>query len=378
MIESADFLRFLQSIGISFFTGVPDSLLKNICACITDSVDENHHIIAANEGGAVALATGHHLATGSIPLVYMQNSGIGNAVNPLLSLVDPKVYSIPMILMVGWRGEPGIKDEPQHIKQGAVTCELFDAMGISWSIIPDTLEAFKQDFTAIYENIKKESKPHVLLVKKCTFTNWQLQKEKKSQAALSRESAIEAVVQAIPQDAVIIATTGMASRELYEIRGKYNMGHHKDFLTVGSMGHASQIALGIALEKKNRTIVCLDGDGATLMHMGSLGINGSLQAVNLLHIVLNNNAHDSVGGQPTVSDTVKFVDVAKACDYKTAISISQKNEISAFIKSNPIGPVFMEILVTKGSRKDLGRPKESPKDNKELFMNYLNEEPILK
>jgi phosphonopyruvate decarboxylase len=372
MIEPSQFVKLLQLNGVDFFTGVPDSLLKDICAYITDNIDGNHHIIAANEGGAVALATGHYLATGNIPLVYMQNSGIGNAVNPLLSLVDPDVYSIPMLLMVGWRGEPGIKDEPQHKKQGAVTCDLFDAMGIEWTIVPDSLEDFLVRLKGIIDSIKQSKKPHVLIIRKGVFSNWQLQKSSNTAFELSREQAIESLIKAFPKDAAIVSTTGMASRELYEIREKNGMGHEQDFLTVGSMGHASQIALGIALEKRGRTIVCLDGDGATLMHMGSLGINGSIAPINYFHVVLNNTAHDSVGGQPTVADTVCLIDIAKACKYKTVISISNREDILSFVSSKPEGPVFMEIKVNKGARKDLGRPKESPQINKELFMEFLD------
>lgn len=373
MIEPAQFINFLQSRGINFFTGVPDSLLKDICAYITDNVDDKHHIIAANEGGAIALATGHYLATGSVPLVYMQNSGIGNAVNPLLSLVDPDVYSIPLLLMVGWRGEPGIKDEPQHKKQGAVTCELFNAMGIEWTIVPDSFEEFRVKMEEIFNSITKFKKPHVLIIRKDIFSKWQLKKTNDIVYELTREQAIESLLKVFPKDIAVVSTTGMASRELYEIREKFDMGHEQDFLTVGSMGHASQIAVGIALEKRDKLIICLDGDGSALMHMGCLGINGTIAPDNFFHIILNNIAHDSVGGQPTIGDKISFIEIAKACNYKTVVSVSRSDDILSFISSKPEGPVFMEILINKGARKDLGRPKEIPKVNKEIFMKFLNQ-----
>ena len=280
MIASEDFYNVLIQNDISFFSGVPDSLLKSICAFFTDQVSPENHIISANEGGAVALGTGYHLATGKIPLIYMQNSGIGNAINPLLSLVDKKVYNIPMLLMIGWRGEPGIKDEPQHIKQGEVTTELLKAMHIPFEILPEDYGKAKVIMEKSISYIKENNSPLAFIIRKGLFEPYQLKKKLETSFEMNREDAVKIIVDSLESDDIIISTTGKTSRELFEYRKELGQNHHNDFLTVGSMGHASQIALGIALNKPYKNIYCFDGDGATLMHTGSLGIIGDLAPKN--------------------------------------------------------------------------------------------------
>ena len=353
MIKVEQFVSTLKSSGIGFFTGVPDSLLKSFCAYITDNCGENH-VIAANEGGAVGLAAGHYLATGNPALVYMQNSGQGNAVNPLCSLADPDVYSIPMVLLVGWRGEPGVKDEPQHVKQGKVTVSLFETLGIPTEILPDDDESAANVTWKMVERAKTESRPVALIVRKGLFAEYKLQNKKPDIAALPREQAIEGVLRALPEDAVVVSTTGMISREVYETRERLGQDHSRDFLTVGSMGHASMIALGIAKAQPSRPVYCLDGDGASIMQMGNMAIVGCSECANLTHIVFNNAAHDSVGGQPTVGGAISLPIIAAACGY-----------------NEPGHPTFKMILVAKGARKDLGRPKEPPQVNKALYMKTL-------
>ena len=353
MVEVGRFVDEVKSAGVEFFAGVPDSLLKSFCAYVTDTCGENH-VIAANEGGAVGLATGYYLATGKSALVYMQNSGQGNAVNPLASLADPDVYSIPMVLLVGWRGEPGVKDEPQHVKQGKVTISLFETLGIPTEILPDDEAAALELTRKMVERAKAESRPVAFVVRKGLFAEYKLQNKKPDIATLPREQAIEGVLRALPKDAVVVSTTGMISREVYETRERLGQGHSRDFLTVGSMGHASMIALGIAKAQPNRKVYCLDGDGASIMQMGNMAIVGQSGCGNLTHIVFNNAAHDSVGGQPTVGGSISLPGIAKSCGY---------NRDGA--------PVFMEIKVAKGARKDLGRPKEPPQVNKALFMKTL-------
>lgn len=354
MINPDSFVNSLIELGVEFFTGVPDSLLKNFCAYVTDHCGANH-IIAANEGGAVGLASGHYLATGKPALVYMQNSGQGNAVNPLASLADPDVYSIPMVLLVGWRGEPGVKDEPQHVKQGKITVSLFETMGIPTIVLSDDEPTALSQVSAAVEQAKKESRPVALIVRKGLFDEYKLQNKKPDIAEGKREAAIETLLDELGNDCVIVSTTGMISRELYETRERRGEGHARDFLTVGSMGHASQIALGIALAQPNRKVVCLDGDGASIMQMGNMAIVGQSSAENLTHIVLNNAAHDSVGGQPTVGGAIDLPKIAECCGY-----------------NQPGHPTFKQILVAKGARKDLGRPKEKPQENKALFMETLS------
>lgn len=372
MIDTAFFYSLLKKNKTEFFAGVPDSLLKNFCAYITDTVPKENHVITANEGNAIALASGYHLATGKFPLVYMQNSGLGNTVNPLLSLASPEVYAIPMLLLIGWRGEPGVKDEPQHISQGKLTLPLLDTMQIPYTVLCENNDEIEKQLEDAYTHLKNE-RPYALVIKKNTFADYTLQNNKKVNAQLSREEAIEQIVESLNEKDIVVSTTGMISRELYELRNKMKMDHSKDFLTVGSMGHASQIALGIALEKKNRKVFCLDGDGATIMHMGGLTSVGSLKPKNFIHIVLNNGAHDSVGGQPTVGLDLDFQSIAQACGYAKTFKIEKAEEIKDIVSNLPQGPVFIEIQVKKGARKDLGRPIESPVENKKVFMKFLEQ-----
>lgn len=354
MVCCERFAECLQRCGVCFFTGVPDSLLKNFCAYVTDNCGTSH-VIAANEGGAVGLAAGHYLATGTPALVYMQNSGQGNAVNPLASLADPDVYSIPMVLLVGWRGEPGIKDEPQHVKQGKVTVSLFETLGIPVEILPDDEPSALELTRTMVERAKAESRPVALIVRRGLFAEYKLQNNKPDIAVLPREQAIEQVLKSLPEGAVVVSTTGMISREVYETRERLGQDHSRDFLTVGSMGHAIMIAMGIAKAQPNRKVFCLDGDGASIMQMGNMAIAGQSGCGNLTHIVFNNAAHDSVGGQPTVGGAIGLTMIAEACGYNREGS-----------------PTFREIMVAKGARKDLGRPKEPPQVNKKLYMETLS------
>ena len=314
MVNVDVFVKRLLKHGVGLFCGVPDSLLKSFCAYVTDTCEKNH-VITANEGGAVGLAAGYYLVTGKPALVYMQNSGQGNAVNPLASLADPDVYSIPMVLLVGWRGEPGVKDEPQHAKQGKVTVSLFETLGIPTEILPDDEAAALELTRKMVERAKAESRPVALVVRKGLFAEYKLQNKKPDIATLPREQAIEGVLRALPKDAVVVSTTGMISREVYETRERLGQDHSRDFLTVGSMGHASMIALGIAKAQPHRRVYCLDGDGASIMQMGNMAIVGQSGCSNLTHIVFNNAAHDSVGGQPTVGGAINLMSVAAALGY---------------------------------------------------------------
>ena len=373
MIDVSNFVQCLHEKAIDFFVGVPDSLLKSFCAYVADTCGDKH-VIAANEGGAVGLAAGHYLATGMPALVYMQNSGQGNAVNPLCSLADPDVYSIPMVLLVGWRGEPGVKDEPQHVKQGKVTVSLFETLGIPTEILPDDDESAADLTRKMVEKAKAESCPVALIVRKGLFAEYKLQNKKPDIAALPREQAIEEILKSLPDGAVVVSTTGMISREVYETRARLGQDHSRDFLTVGSMGHAIMIALGIAKAQPNRSVFCLDGDGASIMHMGNMAIAGQSGCANLTHIVLNNAAHDSVGGQPTVGGAIDISAIAASCGYE----VLNNSDLSATLrlcasalKTTTAKPRFIEIKVAKGARKDLGRPKEPPQVNKALYMKTL-------
>jgi len=374
MISPKRFFEILKSSGIDFYTGVPDSLLKDFCAYVTDNVTKKDHIINSNEGAAIALASGHYIATGKPGLVYMQNSGIGNAINPLLSLADSEVYSIPILLVIGWRGEPGKKDEPQHIKQGKVTLDLLKAMNISYEIINNSTSNTEEIIRKAYSTMTELSCPFALIISEGTFEEYKLINDTQSDYQFSREEAIKIILDDLSSDDIIVSTTGKTSREVFEYRKKNNQGHQNDFLTVGSMGHCSQIALGIALEKNKKLVYVLDGDGAVIMHMGSLAILGSEAPENFRHILFNNGAHDSVGGQPTAGFKTDFSAIARACGYKFSITTETEKEIKkglASIKKNP-GPAFLEIRVNKGSRKDLGRPTTTPVENRIALMNNLS------
>ena len=372
MITPKYFIEKLRENGIDCFAGVPDSLLKNICAYITDNCDARHNIITANEGAAVGLAAGHYLATGKPACVYMQNSGEGNIVNPLASLTDPEVYNIPVLLLIGWRGRPGVHDEPQHVKQGKITTGLLNTMGVNFDVLSkDEDKAGKQIVKAVEALNRKEV--YALVIEKDTFDSYTLQNVEKNDLTLSREEAIQTVAAALGEKDAIVSTTGMISRELFEYRTQMNQGHERDFLTVGSMGHASQIALGIALEKPDRTIWCFDGDGATIMHMGSMAIVASKAPKNYVHVVFNNGAHDSVGGQPTVGLSIDLPAIAQAVGYKQVYSCNSKEYLDELLQKiqRQEGPIFFQVCVKKGNRKDLGRPTTTPIQNKEALMEFL-------
>lgn len=375
MLSPKIFIESLAAKGIDFFAGVPDSLLKNVCAFISDTLDDRHNIIAANEGAAVGLAAGHYLATGHIPCVYMQNSGEGNAINPLASLTDKEVYGIPVLLVIGWRGEPGVHDEPQHVKQGKITLPLLDAMGIRHEILSQDETEFRSQLDGAVRHMSETGEAFAFIVRKNTFEPYTLQRHEVNEYPLSREEAIQKVAASLSAKDVIVSTTGMISRELFEYRTAQGQGHERDFLTVGSMGHASQIALGIALEKTDRRVWCFDGDGAALMHLGSVAIIADKAPENFVHVIFNNGAHDSVGGQPTVGLKVNLAGIAKAAGYKDAVSVTTAEDLGPALKvlKTMRGPVLLEVRVHRGNRKDLGRPTTTPIQNRDALMEFMGQ-----
>ena len=370
MIDVEEFIRYLKNNDIDFFCGVPDSQLSPFC----DYIQENcNNIIAANEGNAVAIASGYHLTTNSYPVVYLQNSGLGNIVNPVTSLTHKKVYSIPVIYIIGWRGQPGVHDEPQHKKQGEITLDLLDLLDISYTVINKETEfdELKNIFENEFETKLSNGESVAIVVSKGAFKDYKIKKENNN--TLTREQAIQTVVNHLTEDDMIVSTTGKSSRELFEYRESRNQGHGNDFLTVGSMGHSSSIALGIALNNKNKRIFCFDGDGALLMHMGSVALIGSKSPKNFHHIMFNNSAHESVGGLPTVMSDMDISKLILSCGYNTVYNASDINELNdilpEFVQSD--GPVFLNINVNIESRKGLGRPTTTPIENKNDFMKKL-------
>ena len=358
--------------GCRLFTGVPDSLLTKFSACVMNRSDVQH-MIAANEGNAVGLAIGEYLTTSRPAVVYMQNSGLGNAVNPIASLADPAVYGIPMFLVIGWRGEPGIHDEPQHVKQGEVTPGLLNVLGVPYAVLSNEADAEKV-IAQLWARMIDGQMPVALVVRKGVISGDYPVEKKPVPSQMKREVALAQLLKCLPEDAFLVATTGKTGRELYELREK-NGQAQRDFLTVGGMGHASSIALGAALRMPKRWTVCLDGDGAVLMHLGAMVTLGAAQPERYLHVVLNNYAHESVGGQPTAADGVKFDAMADAVGYTGYRSASNEREVAqavADITSHDGGCWLLEIRVAQGSRSDLGRPKKTPQENKAAVMKFLS------
>lgn len=368
--------EFVNALNSDFYAGVPDSQLKALCNYLiyTYGVNGINHIIAANEGNAVGLAAGYYLATKKVPVVYMQNSGEGNAINPVASLMNDKVYGIPCIFVIGWRGEPGIHDEPQHTYQGEVTCKLLEVMDIQYMILSKetTINDVKTKMRK-FEEFLKSGKQVAFVVRKEALEFDQKVKYNNSNKML-REDIIKKIV-AVSKNDTIISTTGKASRELFEIREANKQEHGHDFLTVGSMGHASSIALEIALQKPDKKIWIIDGDGAVLMHMGSLAVLAANNPKNIVHIVINNGAHETVGGQPTVMANVDMVKVAKGCGYSNAVSVNSFEKLNSELESakdrNELS--LIEVKCAIGARDDLGRPTTTAKQNKEEFMLKLTE-----
>jgi len=363
-------------IGSDFYTGVPDSQLKALCNYLMDKfgIDPKHHVIAANEGNCTALAAGYHLATGKVPVVYMQNSGEGNIINPVASLLNDKVYAIPVIFIIGWRGEPGIHDEPQHIYQGEITVKLLEDMDIATFVIgKDTTEddlVVKMDE---FKMILAMGKSVAFVIRKGALTDAP-EIEYKNDNTMIREEIIRHIVKASGEDP-IISTTGKASRELFEIRVVNEQSHKYDFLTVGSMGHSSSIALGVAINKPNKRIWCVDGDGSVLMHMGAIAVIGANKPRNLIHVVINNSAHETVGGMPTVAGSIDLVGIAKACGYPNVVSVNTFEDLDKVLEvaKKRDGLSMIEVKCSIGAREDLGRPTTTALENKQKFMDYLKE-----
>ncbi len=358
----------------SFISGVPDSLLKELNSCILEEHPLNEHIIAPNEGVSISLGIGNYISTGKISTIYFQNSGIGNTINPLISLADKDVYGIPMLLLIGWRGEPDTKDEPQHFKQGLIQESLLKSLDIPYIIIDKNSKGYFERIDDLVRMSYKEKRPVSILFRKNTFSKYEFNNKNKINSELeSRELAIENIIDILDNNnTVFVGTTGKASRELYEIRINKKLTGNLDFLTVGGMGHASSIAAAIS-KNTNKRVICLDGDGALLMHMGSLVSNIECSSKRFIHVVLNNESHESVGAQPTLIKNIDLVNLANTCGYVKAIRIKSKNDLYDFAKNKNFknGPYFLEYLVKNKSRENLGRPKESPKENINNLMNNV-------
>ena len=375
MTDANELLRELRDRNINFFSGVPDSLLGPFCRELEDESFTGIHVRAANEGNGIGMAIGHHLATDEIPCVYMQNSGLGNCVNPLVSLASREVYSVPMLLIIGWRGRPGVHDEPQHVKQGPITPPLLNLLDIPYQVLSTKNSLRTTIETSISDAIANQS-PSAILVPENIFNDTNLKTvHATSKNKLSREMALTKLIELMRRSDIVVSTTGKTSRELFEIRQSRGEAM-SDFLTVGGMGHASSVALGIAIAKPDRRVVCFDGDGSCAMHLGAAMTTGFYSPKNLIHVVLNNKAHDSVGGQPTIVGELSFADIMRTLGYSATLSADSALSIELGWKKindpSMCGPYLLEINVEPGARSDLGRPNKTPIENKRDLMRHID------
>ncbi|MFP4697150.1 MAG: phosphonopyruvate decarboxylase [Eubacteriales bacterium] len=374
-MEIKEFVNMLKENNINFFAGVPDSILKPLCNYLINNYGTSkNHIITANEGNAVALAAGHYLSTGKIPCVYLQNSGLGNIINPVASLLNDKVYAIPCVFVIGWRGEPNKCDEPQHVFQGAITLELLKILNIQYIVLDrKTAEQKIKDKIFSFKSLLQEGKSVAFIVKKGGLYYNQEVKYKNNHKLL-REEIVKIIIRRT-KDNVIVSTTGKTSRELYELREEQGLSHKQDFLMVGAMGHCSSLALGVARNKPFKKVWCIDGDGSAIMHMGAMAIIGDKKPKNFIHLIINNESHESVGGQPTVARNMNFAKIALSCGYMFSYKAKTEEELDDILMQikDKEGPILIEVKAAIGARTDLGRPTNTPVENKIAFMNYLKE-----
>ncbi len=351
MIDQKMFLNQLKLEGIEFFTGVPDSYLNGFCSCLTEYVSDNKHVIAANEGNAIAIASGYHFATGSIPLVYMQNSGMGNALNPLVSLVDRHVYSVPMVIVIGWRGDPSDYDHDQHKTQGIITTKLLDMLKLPYQIIKDDNDSIEETVKWVVKQAKNTNGPSVLIARKGVMAEAVKKAPVDDSYPMNREDAINVSLNVLPADTIVVASTGRATRELFFLREERGETHQNDILNVGAMGHSSSIAMGLALAKPDRLVVCFDGDSSALMHLGALTTVSQVNLPNFIHIILNNGAHESVGGQPSVGHKIKFAEIANGSGYRVA-TVSNSDELRKALEkfSDGTAPSLIDVRIKQGMR----------------------------
>jgi len=372
MLNCKNFSKICKKYDFTFFTGVPDSTYKSWMKFLNKKNTDLTNIIAVNECEATAICTGYHLSTGKIGVLYMQNDGFGKTVNPLTSLCNPEVYSIPILLMIGWRGKPGKKDAPQHDMMGRILTDLLDILKIPYEILSSDIKKVDSTLKKAKNYMNKNSKPFAIIVKKGIFEEMKSEKQNDTDL-MTREDALKTIMKKLDGNEIIVSTTGKTSRELFEYRTEKKEGFEHDFYNIGAMGCAQSIALGIALQKKDKKVFIFDGDGSVLMQMGSLATTGHYSPKNFYHIIFDNRAHDSTGGQPSSSDSVDFVKVALSCNYKFGKTVKNKEELEKTLQNlkNKKGPALVVINVKKGARKELGRPTMVPIEHKKNFMKYL-------
>lgn len=375
MLTGKEICAIAEALGVTAYTGVPDSTLSNFTdVLIADPEQNRKHFIAHNEGGAVAFACGHYLATGTPAMVYLQNSGIGNAVNPIVSLAYQDIYGLPVFYLIGWRGEPGTKDEPQHIFQGKKTLEMLEMLDLPYITVDPNVsfEGLKEQVLSRFKPALESGQSVALVIKKGSISK-SVSYSPESSYPLSREDVIKKLLDVAGRSDAIVSTTGKTSREVFEYREATQSGHTQDFLTVGSMGHASVIALGIALNQPERTVWVLDGDGAVIMHMGAMSMVGAYKPQNYIHVVINNEMYESVGVMPTTSQIMNFEALARANGYAEYFFADDAQSLDMVLKKAKTsrGPILLEIKTNHLSRNDLGRPTTTTKENRDKFMAFL-------
>jgi len=383
MIDLQRVYSALKNAGVEFISGVPDTLLNDFCLGLESHWSKDQHVLAANEGNAIALASGYHLATNTVPLVYMQNSGMGNTLNPLISLTDKSVYSMPMVILIGWRGEPGSGDWPQHQRQGELSPVLLEFLEIPFKILDENEASSLTSIEWAVREARKLNQPTALLVKKNVLAKKEKSRFDESGQiyTLSRENAIKEIINQVPNDALFVASTGRITRELHAIRELLGQSHEYDFLNVGAMGHAVSIAAGIATAQPNKTVVCLDGDAAAMMHMGSMPITANLELSNLLHIVLNNGVHESVGGQQSVAFSANLTGIGRNSGYETIdefVASLDKLKQGLETLQKATKPAFLEVRIKKGMRVDMPILKADTIELKDLFISSITKEHLNK
>lgn len=374
IISCEDFFEVLKKQGITFFTGIPDSTFKDWMSFLADNDKKKlENLVACNECEAIALAAGYHLATNKIGVVYMQNSGLGKTVNPLTSICDPEIYAIPILLLIGWRGEPGEIDAAQHKKMGKITLPLLELLQIPYSILEPDLNKVETELKNAYSHFTKIKGPYAFIIKKNLFKKYETKKKIINEFELTRKRAINLIMENLNNDEIIVSNTGYISRELFEYRESRKKDHYKSFYNIGGMGCASSISLSIALHKPNKKVLVFDGDGSILMQMGALSTIGKSSPSNLIHIIFDNNAHESTGGQPTNSESVDFIEIALGCSYKSAILITTSERLISTIKSlsKMEGPILLLVKINLTLNTDLKRPNKKPTEYKKDLMNYL-------
>lgn len=375
MVSCEELFRTFRKFGFNFYTGIPCSIFKDWINFIVERKD-TQHVIGTSEGETIAIATGYYLASKDFPVVYMQNSGLGNSVNPLTSLTAPEVFGIPFLLLISWRGEPRLEDEPEHKKMGKITTNILDTLHIPYSIMPDNIEGIEATLGEAKRFMQQKSTPYAILIGKGTIGKYdKVQKKIRFPSTISREEAIKLAADKLHKSGLIVSTTGKISRELFEYIESTRRNHQNIFYTVGSMGCSTGIALGLALRKKKKKIFLFDGDGACLMKLGSMATVGHYFPANFFHILFDNQCYDSTGGQPTVSKTVDFVGIAESCNYRYAELATSHEELEYSLNRliRKRGPYMLVAKVKSGARDNLGRPTIKPQENKEKFIDFIKE-----